>query len=78
MQEHFFYGYHEVKVSVDLSQNANGRHPLVNALWFFNLRMEHIPLIIDTGASCCITPCKADFKPNSYRSSNINVHDLSG
>ena len=78
MQDHFIYGYHEAKVSVDLSQNPNGRHPVVNALWFFNLRMEHIPLIIDTGASCCITPCKADFKPNSYRSSDIKVRDLSG
>jgi hypothetical protein len=78
MQDHFVYGYHEAKVSVDLSHNPNGRHPLINALWLLNLRMEHIPLIIDTGASCCITPCKADFKPGSYRSSDIKVRDLSG
>jgi hypothetical protein len=78
VQDHFVYGYHEAIVSVDLSKNPNGRHPLINALWLLNLRMEHIPLIIDTGASCCITPCKSDFKPGSYRSSDIKVRDLSG
>jgi hypothetical protein len=71
MQDHFVYGYHdEAKVSVNLTHNFNGRHHLVNALWLLNLRMEHIPLIIDTGASCCITPCKLDFKPGSYSSSD--------
>ena len=78
MQDHFVYGYHEAKVSVNLQQNFNGRHPFVNALWMLNLRMEHIPLIVDTGASCCITPCKADFKPGSYSSTDIKVRDLSG
>ncbi|KAL7484243.1 hypothetical protein ACHAW6_009892 [Cyclotella cf. meneghiniana] len=78
MHDHFVYGYHEAKVSVNLMHNFNGRQHLVNALWLLNLRMAHIPLIIDTGASCCITPCKLDFKPGSYSSSDIKVRDLSG
>jgi hypothetical protein len=36
------------------------------------------PLIIDTGASCCITPHKSDFIPSSYKSSQVQIKDLSG
>ena len=34
-----------------------------------------IPIIIDTGASVCITPCKDDFL--DYRASKVKIRDLS-
>eukprot|EP00804_Cyclotella_cryptica_P016253 CCRYP_005729-RA/>CCRYP_005729-RA protein AED:0.71 eAED:0.71 QI:0/0/0/0.5/1/1/2/0/350 len=34
------------------------------------------PLIVDSGASCCISPCKCDFQ--SYSSSSAQIKDLSG
>jgi hypothetical protein len=37
-----------------------------------------LPLIVETGASCCITPCKDDFIANSYKTSEVRIKDLSG
>jgi hypothetical protein len=34
-----------------------------------------LPLIVDTGASCCISPCKDDFI--SYSPSSAKIRDLS-
>eukprot|EP00804_Cyclotella_cryptica_P029108 CCRYP_005282-RA/>CCRYP_005282-RA protein AED:0.23 eAED:0.21 QI:0/0/0/0.75/0/0/4/0/1154 len=34
------------------------------------------PLIVDSGASCCISPCKGDFE--SYSQSSAKIKDLSG
>jgi hypothetical protein len=36
---------------------------------------DKIPLIMDTGASCCISPCKDDFI--EYRPSSVRITDLS-
>eukprot|EP00804_Cyclotella_cryptica_P013428 CCRYP_005167-RA/>CCRYP_005167-RA protein AED:0.30 eAED:0.34 QI:0/0/0/1/0/0/3/0/603 len=35
-----------------------------------------IPLIVDSGASCCISPCRADFGPD-YSTSDVKITDLS-
>ena len=35
-----------------------------------------IPLIVDSGASCCISPCRADFGPD-YSTSDVQITDLS-
>eukprot|EP00804_Cyclotella_cryptica_P024840 CCRYP_001779-RA/>CCRYP_001779-RA protein AED:0.06 eAED:0.06 QI:0/0/0/1/0/0/3/0/1231 len=35
-----------------------------------------IPLIMDSGASCCISPCRADFGPD-YSTSDVKITDLS-
>ena len=35
---------------------------------------REIPLIMDTGASCCISPCKDDFV--EFRESRVNITDL--
>lgn len=37
-----------------------------------------LPLIIDTGASCCVSPTKDDFIPGTYRDSQVKIKDLSG
>ena len=45
----------------------------------FNVTMpSDCPLIIDTGASVCITPHASDFKQGTYRPSTLKVKDLSG
>ena len=36
-----------------------------------------LPLIIDTGASCCVSPCRDDFVPGTYRPSKMKIKDLS-
>ena len=35
------------------------------------------PLIVDTGASVCITPNKGDFIASTYRPSSLKIKDLS-
>eukprot|EP00804_Cyclotella_cryptica_P007267 CCRYP_017868-RA/>CCRYP_017868-RA protein AED:0.22 eAED:0.06 QI:0/0/0/1/1/1/2/0/1188 len=35
-----------------------------------------IPLIVDSGASCCISPCREDFG-NDYAASDVKITDLS-
>jgi hypothetical protein len=37
-----------------------------------------LPLIVDTGASCCVSPCREDFIEGTYRSSEVKIKDLSG
>jgi hypothetical protein len=37
-----------------------------------------MPLILDSGASCCISPCKDDFIEGTYRPSDVKIKDLSG
>jgi hypothetical protein len=36
------------------------------------------PLIVDTGASCCVTPHRDDFIDGTYQESNVQIKDLSG
>jgi hypothetical protein len=42
------------------------------------MSLPNDPLIVDTGASICITPHASDFKTDTYRSSSVQVKDLSG
>jgi hypothetical protein len=37
-----------------------------------------LPLILDSGALCCVSPCKEDFIKGTYRPSNVKIKDLSG
>lgn len=39
---------------------------------------SNLPLIVDTGASCCVTPRRDDFISGTYRPSNVKIKDLSG
>eukprot|EP00804_Cyclotella_cryptica_P026596 CCRYP_014020-RA/>CCRYP_014020-RA protein AED:0.15 eAED:0.08 QI:0/0/0/0.75/0/0/4/0/791 len=38
--------------------------------------MSTIPLIVDSGASCCISPCRSDFG-SDYSASDVKITDLS-
>jgi hypothetical protein len=60
-------------VSVDLSRRFSHSYPA----YAYNVIMPHVPLIVDTGASVCISPSKSDFVPSSYRESNMKVKGLS-
>ena len=44
----------------------------------FNVKLPDSPLIVDSGASVCITPHRRDFKPGTYASSKMKIRDLSG
>jgi transposase InsO family protein len=46
--------------------------------YVFNISPSDEPLIVDTGASVCITPHLDDFVPGTYQSSSLIVKDLSG
>jgi hypothetical protein len=35
-----------------------------------------IPLIVDSGASCCISPCRSNFG-SDYSASDVKITDLS-
>ena len=39
---------------------------------------SNLPLIVDTGASCCVSPRRDDFISGTYRPSNVKIKDLSG
>jgi hypothetical protein len=67
------YNVSEGRVSVSLSRHFVRLYPVFS----YNVKLQHIPLIVDSGASVCITPCKDDFKPGSYRHSKMKVWDLS-
>jgi hypothetical protein len=69
----WMFSFSKGYVSVDLSR----RFACVYPTYLFNVKKQHVPLIIDSGASVCVTPEKADFKPGSYRPSNMKVRDLS-
>jgi hypothetical protein len=71
----WMYSFTEGKVTVNLSRRFYHCYPVA---YMFNISTQHIPLIVDSGASVCITPCKSDFIPNTYRESNMKVRDLSG
>ena len=45
--------------------------------YIFNVKLPHEPLIVDTGASVCITPYASDFKDGTYRPSSMKIRDLS-
>jgi hypothetical protein len=70
----WMYSFSRGFVSVDLSRRFVRVHPT----YLFNVKMQHVPLIVDSGASVCITPELSDFKQGSYKSSNMKVRDLSG
>jgi hypothetical protein len=46
--------------------------------YIFNVSLPNDPLIVETGASICITPHASDFKTDTYRSSSVQVKNLSG
>ena len=46
--------------------------------YIFNVALPDEPLIVDTGASVCITPHLSDFIPGTYQPSSLVVKDLSG
>jgi hypothetical protein len=71
---HWMYSFSRGFVSVDLSRRFARVHPT----YLFNVKMKHVPLIVDSGASVCITPELSDFKHGSYKRSNMKVRDLSG
>ena len=64
----------EAVVGVDLSRRFSHAYPT----YLYNVKFAHVPLIVDTGASVCISPAKSDFVPGSYKESNMQVRDLSG
>jgi hypothetical protein len=37
-----------------------------------------LPLIVDSGASCCVSPNREDFIEGTYRPSEVKIKDLSG
>jgi hypothetical protein len=69
----WMYNVSEGRVTVSLARRFARVYPILS----YNVKLQHIPLIVDSGASVCITPCKSDFKPGTYRSSNMKVRDLS-
>ena len=67
------FSYVEGRVSIDLSRSFTRLYPVL----CYNIKLKHIPLIVDSGASVCITPERSDFQPGTYRESNMKVRDLS-
>ena len=72
-------------VSINLEQSLNSIISCAGK-WFFPAADESVfnsigtgldaPLVVDSGASCCITPHREDF--TSYGTSKVKVKDLSG
>jgi len=65
-------------VSVDLHANPSHHHafPLIIESTYSSIAStQDPPLISDSGASCCISPCKHDFQ--SYSPSSAQIKDLS-
>jgi hypothetical protein len=73
MHSNSWYGFDVGVVSIDLSDKQYSRIPTPFSflLYAFQIKLSHIPFIVDTGASVCITPEISDFKPGTYRSSKI-------
>eukprot|EP00804_Cyclotella_cryptica_P001528 CCRYP_003749-RA/>CCRYP_003749-RA protein AED:0.13 eAED:-0.00 QI:0/0/0/1/0/0.33/3/0/1355 len=66
-------------VSIDIigaSPNLQSFPVLLESAYTSSPTLTTPPLIVDTGASCCITPCKDDFV--SYAPSAAKIRDLSG
>jgi hypothetical protein len=45
--------------------------------YIFNITLPHEPLIVDTGASVCITPHASGFKHGTYHPSSMKIKNLS-
>jgi hypothetical protein len=52
-------------------------HEVIGSVYDALGNEAHTPLIVDTGASCCVTPHKEDFVEGSYRESKVKIKDLS-
>ena len=75
LQAQWMYSFStEAYVSVDLSRRFVQSYPA----YAYNIKMPHVPLIVDTGASVCISPTKSDFVSSTYKDSNMKVTGLSG
>eukprot|EP00956_Cyclotella_meneghiniana_P016664 scaffold26464_cov80-Cyclotella_meneghiniana.AAC.2 len=49
------------------------------AVMVLNVKLPtECPLVVDTGASVCVTPHRRDFKPGTYKASDMKLRDLSG
>ena len=53
-------------------------HEVIGSVYQAVTNPESTPLIVDTGASCCITPHQHDFVDGSYKESEVKIKDLSG
>ena len=53
-------------------------HEVVGSVYQAVVNPKSTPLIVDTGASCCITPHKSDFVDGTYTTSEVKIKDLSG
>jgi hypothetical protein len=78
---------HKEKVSVNLRQcRAEMQQHVISNVCTLPAYEEFVmnvagpsslPLILDSGASCCVSPCKDDFIKGTYRPSNVKIKDLS-
>ena len=78
----------EDRVTVHLRNCLRGilQHTLSNVCMFpvfeefvlNSMSLTTLPLIVDTGASCCISPSKEDFIDGTYTQSEVKIKDLSG
>ena len=53
-------------------------HEVIGSVYQAVTNPNATPLIVDTGASCCITPHRHDFVEGSYTESEVKIKDLSG
>ena len=53
-------------------------HEVIGSIYQAVTNPNSTPLIVDTGASCCITPHKHDFVEGTYKDSEVQIKDLSG
>jgi transposase InsO family protein len=53
-------------------------HEVVGSAYNIVGKSVAAPLIVDTGASCCITPNRDDFVDGTYKDSEVKIKDLSG
>ena len=53
-------------------------HEVIGSVFQAVSNPDSTPLIVDTGASCCITPHRHDFVEGSYKESEVKIKDLSG
>ena len=66
-------------VSVSITATSSHLHSfpvLLESAFTLTPTLTTAPLILDTGASCCLSRCKEDFV--SYSPSTAKIHDLSG
>ena len=53
-------------------------HEVVVSIYQAVTNPNDTPLIVDTGASCCISPHRHDFVEGTYTDSEVKIKDLSG